>query len=236
MGHIVELRARELPPIPFGDIAGGWREQTLRIGDHEFRMTMPADPDALLDDPAVREANVRDNYMPYWGYLWPASLEMSRELLEQPWPAGTPALELGAGIGLTGVAGYAAGLEVTLSDYDRDAVVLALHNARQNGFHHAKGWVFDWRAPDPARTFPVIFGCEVIYERCNHAPILVLLRVMLDRDGVCWIADPNRHQAEHFLRDAAAAGFVVTSRELPRLAYPGRPAGITHLHTLRHAR
>ena len=35
------------------------------------RMVRPADPDRMLDDPGVLAWNLRDDYMPYWAYLWP---------------------------------------------------------------------------------------------------------------------------------------------------------------------
>ena len=49
----------------------------------EFRgrpisVVRPADPDRLLDDPLVRQWNQRDDYMPYWAYLWPGASSWPR--------------------------------------------------------------------------------------------------------------------------------------------------------------
>jgi hypothetical protein len=95
------------------------------------------------------------------------------------WSPGTPVLEIGAGIGLVGLAALSCGLKVTFSDYDPPAVALALRNARDNGLTDAEGMHLDWRQPPPLR-FPVILGCDVIYEVRNHAPILDLLGRMLN--------------------------------------------------------
>jgi predicted nicotinamide N-methyase len=217
---------------PLPEIPGGWTTRMVTVAGRAFPMALPASPDAFLEDPRVLEAHQRDGYMPYWGYLWPTSLEMATAVLEHRWPAGTRALEIGAGIGLSGLAGLAAGLEVVFSDYDAQAVELALFNARMNGLDRARGLVLDWRSP-PAERYPVIFGCDVIYERQNHAPILNLLDIMLADQGEAWFADPGRHQADAFLADARQQGYDCLCRPLPRQAFAGRPDGVTNLWILR---
>lgn len=221
--------ARELPSVP-----GGWAEQVYQVAGRRMVLTQPAVPDAFLDDPGVQEANRKTGYMPYWGFLWPTSLEMATAILEHPWTPGTPALELGAGVGLTGVAALLAGLDVTFSDYDPQSVQLCLHNARRNGFPSAPGLVLDWREP-PASQYPVIIACELIYELGNHAPLLQVLEAMLAPEGVAWFADPGRHQAEPFLKSAREAGYSIAHRTLPRLPYAGRPEGVTNLYVLNRA-
>jgi len=217
-----------LPTIP-----GGWTTRDFSLAGHTLRLTLPASPDAFLDDPAVLEANRRSDYMPYWGYLWPTSLETAVAVLEQDWPRGTEFLEIGAGTALAGLTALAKGLRVTFSDYDPQAVELALFNARQNGLEeNAEGLILDWRQPID-RRFPVVLGCDVIYERQNHRPILGLLEKMLTRAGEAWISDPGRQQAAGFLDLVARSDFQAEHRSLPREPYPGRPDGTTDLWILR---
>ena len=217
-----------LPEIP-----GGWTTRDFTLAGRTLRVTLPACPDAFLDDPAVLAANRRDDYMPYWSYLWPTSLETAVAVLEHDWPADGAALEIGAGIALTGLAALACGMHVAFSDYDRQALALAMHNARQNGLEQQAEELFlDWRKPIE-RRFPVIFGTDVIYEKQNHLPILGLLEAMLAKEGEAWITDPGRHQAEAFLELLRERRFAVEHRTLPRQPYPGRPAGVTNLWILR---
>ena len=223
-----ELSAFETLPT----IAGGWTTRSYDVAGRSLTLTLPARPDALLDDPQVLEAHAKDGYMPYWGYLWPTSLETAAAVLREPWPVGTTCLELGAGIGLSGLAGLAAGLAVTFSDYDEQSVRLALFNGYQNGFSNARGVLLDWREPG-SEQFRLIVGCDVIYESRNHAPVLDVLDAMLARDGVCWIADPGRHQADAFGQMARSRGFSCELRTLQREPFPSRPEGVTHLWVLR---
>jgi len=181
-----------LPEVP-----GGWAERQWTIGGHTFRLVLPASPDAFLDDAEVHQAFDRDEYMPYWAYLWPASLKMVETILRTDWIAGTEVLELGAGIGLVGLAGLARGLNVTFSDYEPKAVDLALYNARRAGYSQGAGLVLDWRNP-PARQFPILWGCELLYEDRNHEPLLELTRQMLAPGGIAWFVDGGRAKAERF--------------------------------------
>lgn len=221
---MTEAVAEGLPAIP-----GGWTKRDFRLAGRTLRITLPASPDAFLDDPEVLAANRRDDYMPYWSYLWPTSLETAVAVLKHDWPPETVALEIGAGIALTGLAALARGLAVTFSDYDQQAIDLVLYNARENRLDaNAEGLLLDWRQPID-RQFPVIFGCDVIYERQNHLPILGLLEKMLAKGGECWITDPGRFHAGAFLEILATSPFEARHQTLVREPYPGRPAGTTNL-------
>ncbi len=223
----------ELPLIP-----GGWNDQRLVIAGHEFRLTLPAAPDNFLDDPKVRAAHARDDYMPYWCYLWPAAKAMAEAVLSDDSDIADgvggeiEVLEIGAGIGLVGLAALARGWDVTLSDYDQAAVDVALHNARQNGYPHAKGMLLDWRKPQSIRV-PLILGCDVVYEIYNHEPILDLLEVCLTADGVGWFGDIGRQNADNFYRLARDRGFSVEIRDEAGKSLPAPHVGRFQLIAVR---
>lgn len=99
-----------------------------------IRLVRPADPDRLLDDPLVQSWNRRDDYMPYWAYVWPGAVLLAESVARQTWPVRqdsigrTRALEIGCGVGLAGLVAVDRGLTVCFSDYD-DA---PLHFVRQS--------------------------------------------------------------------------------------------------------
>ena len=134
-------------------------------------------------------------------------------MLQNPWPRETRVLELGCGLGLVGIAALAAGVHVSLTDYDVNAITTAKMNAALNGFPDADAFVLDWRSP-PELTYPVIIGCDVTYESRNHAPILDLIDRMLEPDGFCWIADGGRNAAPAFVDLARIRGYSVRMRDL----------------------
>lgn len=213
----MDIPLTQLPEIP-----GGWSVESITIDDWQFRLTVPAVPDAFLEDPQVQDANVRDDYMPYWSYLWPASVSMARAILSTAWPSDTKALEIGCGIGLAGLAALAKGMHVVFSDYDETAVQLAVRNAHQNGFSDCDGMVLDWRTPPPM-TYRLILGCDVVYEQKHHQPILDLVSSMLAADGQCWIADGGRQLAESFVDRALQQDFKITFRDETGPLSAGKP-------------
>ena len=193
-------------------LACGWTVREYNLGDRTLKLTVPDRPDALLEDPDVLAANNRDDYMPYWAYLWPAAIHMSQAVLLADWPEGTRVLELGSGVGLVGVAACAKGCRVTMTDYEAKSVLVARHNARLNGFDDVEAFELDWRSP-PKMTFPVILGCDLLYEQRHFAPILDLLEVMLEPKGICWLADGGRNVAHQFWYLARERGYDVTMRD-----------------------
>lgn len=176
---------------------------------------MPAAPDDFLDDPAVVEANRRDDYMPYWAYLWPAARSTARLVADTDWPSGTRALEIGAGIGLVGIAGLARGLKLTFSDYDQRAIDLAIHNARLNGLPQTEGLFLDWRNLKGLNLepFPIILGSDVIYELANHHLVLDAVDCLLTDNGLCWLGDPGRQHSAAFVRLAERRGYSIEIRD-----------------------
>src|SRR3954447_2768967 len=108
------------------------------IDRFRFQVERPADSYALLDDPVVREAHDRDEYMPYWADIWPASRMLAKAIAREDWslyPKASEkleALELGCGLGIPGLTALACGLQVIFSDYDVTAVKFAANNARRN--------------------------------------------------------------------------------------------------------
>ncbi|MFN9717480.1 MAG: class I SAM-dependent methyltransferase [Planctomycetota bacterium] len=189
-------------------LAGGWAEREYLFGDYRLTLTLPNCPDILLDETSMRSANQQDDYMPYWAYLWPAAVAMSNQVSRAAWPRGTDVLELGCGVGLVGLAALANGCRVTMTDYDPRAIQVAGHNARRNGFVDFETQQLDWRHPLP-RRYPIILGCDLLYEERNLEPILNLLDVMLDSGGECWLADGGRRHATHFLSLARDRGYNI---------------------------
>jgi predicted nicotinamide N-methyase len=192
-----------LPQIP-----GGWVQRDVTVSDRVFQITVPHDPDAFLDDETVLARSRSEDYMPYWPYLWPAAVDMARVVFQQAWPQGQRALEIGSGIGLVGLAAASQGLRVTFSDYDSTAVQLAHHNAVTNGFTDSDSILLDWRTPDVS-PFPIILGCDVLYETKDHPMILEFLMTVLEPDGVCWLGDPGRQHAPAFCDLARGADFSI---------------------------
>src|SRR3954454_9693929 len=145
-----------LPETPLEAVSGLRRERVL-IEGRTFLIDRPDESDQLPDHPALL-ARLGDEYMPYWADLWPAARMLAKWLVEQEWPAGLHALEVGCGLGLPGIAALSGGMRVTFSDYDATALVFAVRNARLNGLTNFDTLHMDWNRPPEGLRVPLMLA------------------------------------------------------------------------------
>lgn len=216
------MNAAEPPVPPLEEILprlGPLTREKVVIGDRTFLIERPAESDRLLDHPEVRAAHDADEYMPYWADLWPAARMLAKALLQDPFPPGTEALEIGCGLGLPGIAALAAGLRVTFSDYDPCALRFAADNARLNGYDAFEVLQVDWRRP-PGRRWPLLLGADLIYEIRNIEPLVAFVRATLAPGGVCLLTDQDRIPAHALRMHLEEQGLPYTTKTL-RAGEPG---------------
>jgi len=200
--------------------------ERVTIDRFEFQIERPADSYTLLDDPVVREAHERDEYMPYWADLWPAARMLAKAVAREDWSkypkAGDKleALEVGCGLGVPGLTALACGLRVNFTDYDLTAVRFAASNARRNKLYDFKAIPLDWRHPPPDLKLPVILGADLTYEVRNVGPLVKLIRQVLIPGGVCLLTDQDRTPAP-LLREALGYAGLRYEQEMVRAGEPG---------------
>ncbi len=207
-----------LPQTP-REAVGPVVQERVFLEGRTFLIERPAEPDRLLDHPAVHDAFARDEYMPYWADLWPAARMLAKAILREQWPPDTEALELGCGLGLPGVAALSKGVRVTFSDYDATALQFAARNAGLNGFKTYAVLPMDWRRP-PDRQFSLILASDLLYEERNVAPVVALLSKMLTADGLCLLTDQDRKPAPLLRKTLTENGLTFTT-QLMRAGQPG---------------
>jgi predicted nicotinamide N-methyase len=208
-----------MPETPVDALGPLLREQVIVEG-RTFIIMRPSESDRLLDHPSIRSAFAADEYMPYWADLWPAARMLAKAILRETWTPGQRALEVGCGLGLPGIAALAMDLHVTFSDYDATALRFAADNARANGFHSFDTLQMDWRYPPEVVQFPVILASDLIYEMRNVAPLVALIKKLLEPGGVCLLTDQDRVPS-HVLRDTLTAEGLPFTTKIMRAGEPG---------------
>jgi predicted nicotinamide N-methyase len=190
--------------------------ERIAVAGATLDVLRPRDPEALLSE----EAFAHEEFLPYWAELWPSAPVLAARLAERG-VRGLPTLELGCGLGVTGLAAAALGAEVTATDWAPDALELLARNARRNGLRLAVRRL-DWFAapdaplfgdagpPPPRDGWPLVIAADVLYEARNRGPLLATLDRVVAADGEAWIADPGRRPAEAFWPLARAAGWELT--------------------------
>lgn len=197
---------------------------TLHIAGKTIRLARPAEPERLLDDPTVLAWNAKDDYMPYWAFLWPGAFLLAEAVAVEPWGTGVEALELGCGLGLTGLVGLEAGIDrVVFTDYDRAPLRFVEQSARANGFgpERVETALLDWRNL-PEASYPVILGADVLYERPLIPLVVGVLRAMLAPGGVALISGPYRVATEDLEPALKGAGLRFESTPIGAVDETGK--------------
>lgn len=179
----------------------------VALATRTIALTTARDVDALVDGITTEQFRI-DERLPYWAELWHSAVALSMMLEDDPATvAGSTVLELGCGLGLSGIVAAQLGADVTLSDFDPIALVAAELNARQNGVGATlRTMHLDFRMP-PSDTWEVLLAADVIYERRFIDPLIDCIDACLASGGRMYLAEPNRSVAEDFFARLASRGF-----------------------------
>jgi predicted nicotinamide N-methyase len=148
-----------------------------------------------------------DERLPYWAILWPASIALANFFVDLPAIAGKRVLELGAGLGVAGLAAAQAGAHVVITDWYDEPLEFVQGSARLNGLE-VETRHLDWRFPPAGEQYDYILGADLLYERRNHAPILACAAQLLAPGGRLLLSDPERHPSLFFLETARELGWT----------------------------
>ncbi len=193
------------------------QEYVVTIAGRTLRILGPRDPHALHYDPQAQARWEQYGYKPYWAQPWPAAVMLAEHVLTQlaADPDSQPILELGAGLGIVGLALTQAGYRVVITDYDEDALAFVRGSAILNDLAVYAVRLLDWRAP-PEDCYRTIVAAEVLYSRMHHQPLATLLKTRLKPGGVAWLSDTNREEAEPF--PALVRGLGLACEAVPTTA------------------
>ncbi len=204
----------------------------LEIGAQRVAIYKIANPDAALDK-ALREAPGTEGAGPYWAELWPSALALAQFLEQLPDFQQVSALELGCGLGVTGILARRKGATVLLSDAEPDALRMAELNWILNTGEGAQTALLDWRNPAISATFPLILAADVAYEPPLFQPLLHTFRKLLHPEGRIYLSEPNRPVAQEFFAALCQGGFEYR-RFVQTVAYAGKIVNIA-IYEIRHA-
>jgi predicted nicotinamide N-methyase len=163
--------------------------------------------------------------------MWPAAVALGEYLLQHDEATrGKRVLELGAGVGFTGLLLAKCGhcQSLTLSDYSDSGLDLLKENLRINGAgHHVNVWKLDWTDPlltdESLSQFDLVYAADCWYDY-EVSDVLTQLVERICRLNKCVfvnataIRNPKTYQ---LYRDKLlAAGFEATELEPDRGAAP----------------
>ncbi len=174
--------------------------EPLKIREHQLHLLKIADLEQILDgkDPLK---NVSE--FPVWVKLWEAAIVLAEFIAAQKVSKGTTLLELGAGLGASGLTAAAAGFDVTLTDYEELILNFERISAAASNLQGVNFTLLDWLNPPALEQYDVIIAAEILYREEFFQPLLNIFTKALKPGGVIYLAhDMKRKNVKPFLHMA----------------------------------
>lgn len=185
----------------------------LTVGSRQLTLLRVKDLQRWVD----REALLRDETEepPYWAHLWTGSLTLARCIEEWIECRDLNVLDLGCGLGLTGIVASLKGGQVTFADKEPEALAFATVNAQINNCPLFEARVLDFTKDALAQQFSLILGAEILYDRPTFPALVAFLVRHLSPNGRAVLADAKRTNTDDFYRQLDQAGLAWTKEEIP---------------------
>jgi predicted nicotinamide N-methyase len=145
----------------------------------------------------------------YGTVLWPSSIALALEIGERAAEFhGRRVLELGAGVGLAGIAAASVGAKVMQTDRDEDALAFCRDNAMRNGVAPEQR-AADWSAWSEGDRYDWIIAADILYRETLHAQLRAIFAGNLTPAGRVLVADPLRSASVRLLQAMEREGWSV---------------------------
>lgn len=149
----------------------------LMIRGRRFSYFLPCAIESFID------LNSPLNDFPLWAKVWPSSMVLADVMAVQATESEKRILEIGSGIGIVGIAASAFGHNMTITEYNTDAMEFARANAFINGCSGTTIVSMNWNKPQTTLRYDQVIGSEVIFREQDFVPIQKLFQSVLKPDG-----------------------------------------------------
>lgn len=207
------------------------------LGPLRLRFQRISDPDVVLDQ-IVEEEDRREKvtgerrdgnelHLPYWAELWDSAIGIGHYVAEHYGKLTRPqadVLELGCGMGFTGMVAAVMGAKVLFADIEPEALLFAQLNSMQWADRTRTRRV-NWQTDRLGETFDLIIGSDVLYDKTQWEYLEPFFRAHLRENGTVLLGEPGRQTGELFPTWIEARGWAIDT-VLQRVATQERPIRI----------
>jgi predicted nicotinamide N-methyase len=137
---------------------------------------------------------------PLWAKIWKASWVLSAYLADMPVDVNTRILEIGGGVGLVSIVAAAFGHQITMTEYNPDALNFARANACCNNCSDLPIFKLDWHHSGLRDQFDMIVASEVTYKEEDFSPLIQLFRSNLKPGGEIILAAEIRKSGKNLFK------------------------------------
>lgn len=221
---------------------------THAVGPLRLGFTRITDPDVVLNRMVAEQDRLEkvtgkrltgdELHLPYWAQIWDSAIGMAGYIATEPslklegefdQTGSAPlkqrktVLDLGCGMGFSGMAAAAMGAQVMFADLEADCLLFARLNSLRWA-DRVRTRQLNWQKDVLKETFDVILGADVLYERKQWVYLEPFFQQHLAPDGTILLGEPGRHTGDDFPGWVGEFGWKIRHLEqrIPRREKPIR--------------
>lgn len=211
------------------------------LGPLRLTFTQVADPDVVLDE-IIEAEDAREKatgerrdgnvlHLPYWAELWDSAIGLGTLLTDPKFvPRELRVLDLGCGMGLTGMAAAALGATVTLADLEEDCLLFAELNCF-DWRERVTVRQLDWQRDTLDEQFHLILGADVLYDKTQWEYLEPFFQKHLRLNGRVLLGEPGRQTGDLFIEWIGLRGWSLIQHD-QKVATRDKPIRIFELRRL----
>ena len=167
-----------------------------------------ADAESSIDAAALlRERVIEDP--PYWALVWTGAQAIAATIANRSTLDGKPMLDLGCGLGLSGLAAARRGAHVTFGDYLDEPLEFVRRTIERSSYRNCTVRRIDFTGDDDDDTlFDVILAADIVYDPAHYAPLSRYLDCHLAAGSTILLTESLRADATVFLAMMDGLGFA----------------------------
>ncbi|XVJ66121.1 MAG: methyltransferase domain-containing protein [Lacibacter sp.] len=170
---------------------------------------------AVPDEAAIKEWYQQQQELPFpfWAKVWPASIALTRFILEEShFVTDKAVMEIAAGLGLPSLAAAGCATSVLCTDAIADAVDMINISVQLNNFNNVQAMQLDWNKPFHKLKTDVVLMSDVNYNPADFPQLLRLIQNIVADKTTILLSTPQRLMAKPFIEAIAPA--IVQQKEV----------------------
>jgi len=198
----------------------------------------PGDADAVelysvadLESIVDAQALLRDTQglePPYWALIWIGARAIAERIARKPIQGRV--LDLGCGLGLSGLTAARGGAEVVFADYVPECLEFVRASVAHNGFADTQLRLCDFTRDECDGPYDHILAADVVYDPASYTSLVEFLDRHLSDRGTLLLTETLRADAGDVISALVDRGFE-DDKEALWITEDGKPER-TWLHTL----